>query len=61
MRKWMPKTAGTAINSTTKEMGNALRERQADAQSKMDAGIKLSRAERRAWERMIRKRKGGER
>ena len=57
MRPWMPTHASNL--HAFKEMGNALRERQADALLKMEQGIKLSRAERRAWERMIRKRKGG--
>lgn len=47
------------LGGTAMEMGNTLRARQQEATLKRDQGIKLNRAERRAWEKMIRKRKGG--
>lgn len=47
------------LGGTAMEMGNTLRARQQEALFKLEQGIKLSRAERRAWKKMIRKRKGG--
>lgn len=47
------------LGGTSMEMGNTLRARQQEAMLKREQGIKLSRAERRAWEKMVRKRKGG--
>lgn len=47
------------LGGTAMEMGNTLRARQQEAMLKREQGIKLSRAERRAWEKMVRKRKGG--
>ena len=47
------------LGAPAMEMGNTLRARQQEAMLKREQGIKLSRAERRAWEKMVRKRKGG--